>query len=52
MVCIPHGNKVPLIFRKVDEQYRQNLEESYVNGLMQGEVAALDVNKETVFDVM
>ena len=51
LVCIPRGNKVPLIFRKVHSGY-QNLGESYVDGFMQGEVAALDINKETVFDVI
>jgi hypothetical protein len=51
LVCIPHGNKVPLVFRKADDRFR-NLGECYVNGLMTGEAAVLDGCREMVLEVV
>ena len=52
LVCIPHGNRVPLIFRKKGDHY-VNLGECYVNGCMQGEAGAMfDTSKYEVFNVV
>lgn len=39
-VCIPHGNKVPVIWRRVSDLY-VNIGECYVHGLMHGKVELL-----------
>lgn len=50
VVCVLHGKKVPLIFRKVGKYY-QNIGEAYVNGLMQWYMAVQAGIEETIFDV-
>ncbi|KAJ4176076.1 hypothetical protein NW767_015564 [Fusarium falciforme] len=51
LVCVPHGNMVPVIFREEGRQFR-NLGEAYVNGLMRGEGEALDGLKDMVLEVV
>ena len=50
LVCIPHGNRVPLILREAGGHFR-NIGEAYVNGLMRGEAAALEGCEELVFRI-
>lgn len=52
LVCIPHGNKVPLILRTAGVDRFRNLGECYVNGLMMGEAAGLDNCREAVWNVV
>ncbi|KAI8655320.1 HET domain-containing protein [Fusarium keratoplasticum] len=40
VICIPHGNKVPVVLRNKGDYYH-NLGESYVHGLMYGEAYAI-----------
>jgi hypothetical protein len=51
MVCVLHGKKVPVIFRKV-ENHHQNIGEAYVNGLMQYNPTIYDSMEEIMFEVV
>jgi hypothetical protein len=52
LICVPHGNRVPLVFRKINGQY-VNLGECYVNGCMQSETGKMfDSSKYEVFNVV
>ncbi|KAI1497800.1 heterokaryon incompatibility protein-domain-containing protein [Biscogniauxia marginata] len=51
MVCIPHGSKVPLVFRREGGGFL-NLGESYVHGCMYGEAAFLDSSEELELHVL
>ena len=49
LVCIPHGGRVPVILRRMNQHY-QNIGECYVNGCMQGiDASVLDGCKEELF---
>ncbi|KAH7339187.1 hypothetical protein BKA66DRAFT_54456 [Pyrenochaeta sp. MPI-SDFR-AT-0127] len=52
LVCIPHGSRVPFIFRRSNVNYN-NIGECYVHGCMQG-IAESDLNdyKEEFFKVV
>lgn len=49
-VCIPHGSKVPVIWRRVSDLYA-NIGECYVHGLMHGEVRSLISVPEQIFQL-
>jgi hypothetical protein len=52
LICVPHGNRVPLVFRKINGHY-VNLGECYVNDCMQIETGTMfDTSKYEVFNVM
>jgi hypothetical protein len=52
LICVSHGNRVPLVFRKKNQNY-VNLGECYVNGCMQSETGTMfDTSKYEVFNVV
>ncbi|KAI1382476.1 heterokaryon incompatibility protein-domain-containing protein [Hypoxylon crocopeplum] len=50
LICIPHGSKVPYVFRRLHDSY-QNQGECYVHGFMQGEITTLENTQELMFDL-
>ena len=52
IICIPYGSKVPVVLRKeVETPYYRNLGESYVHGLMHGQVKDVADLVEMSFEV-